>query len=150
MRALHAVTTPAPNRVMPDAAQPTIERVLDGQEHTVRMELGAWTHELLLDVFRTLDTDGRLKAMFIAAIVGDSQRTERRMQRAHIAHDITQRMSTAGLTAHDMTATQAEAIAEALDEAAVDPQVCRHDSYYTDCQNLTDGDYCTLHDGSQS
>lgn len=150
MRTLHAVTTPAPNRVMPTEAQPTVERVLDGQEHTVRMELGPWSHEYLLDLFRTLDGDSHLRAMFVAAAVGDGNRAERWLQRAHIAHDITGRMSQAGLTSHDMDPAQADDLAEALTDAAIDSQVCRHDSYREDCQNLTDGDYCTEHDGSRS
>lgn len=148
MRALHAVTAPTTgDRTMPNEKQPTIERVLDGETHTVRMELGPWVHEYLLDLFKTLDADPHLRALVVAEVAGANTGKLRGLRRAHIAHDIADRMSKAGLTTHDMDPAQADDLAEALEEAAVEAAVCRHDSYAGECQNLCDGDYCTLHDG---
>ena len=147
---MHVVTAPAPDRTMPDTAQPTVERVLDGQEHIVRMELGHWAHEYLLDLFRTLDADHRLRALVVSQLAGEVKEPLRSLRRAHIASQITAAMDAAGRTTHDMTATQADDLAEALTDAAVDPNVCAFDSWHEDCQNLTDGTYCTVHDGSQS
>lgn len=148
MRYLHTVT--APDRVMPDTAQPKVERVLDGQEHIVRMDLGPWAHEYLLDLFKTLDADPHLRALFVAEVAGAPNTQMRAYRRTRIASQITAAMDKAGRTTHDMTAAQADDLAEALTAAAVDPQVCRHDGYDGDCPNLTDTDLCSLHDGNYS
>lgn len=144
MRTLHTVT---PDRTMPDTAQPTIERVLDGQEHIVRMELGPWAQEFLLDLFRTLDGDPHLRALVVSEVAGTHRGDLQGLRRAHLASKVTTAMSRAGRTTHDMTAQQADDLAEALTDAAVDPQVCAHDCWRCGCDNLTDGEYCDLHDG---
>lgn len=153
MRYLHTVT--APDRVMPDTAQPKVERVLDGQEHIVRMDLGPWAHEYLLDLFKVLDRNPRLRALVTAELInyrpaGTLRGNGRELRRTSIANQLNTAMAVAGCTSHDMTAAQADDLAEALTAAAVDPQVCRHDGYDGDCPNYTDTEYCTDHDGNYS